>query len=71
MLWLETPTTPLLVTQGNGRVDRQGQTKTPRIVFATAKGTIQEYLKTRLIANDDLVATVEDKKSLRIALLGG
>ena len=71
MLWLETPTTPLLVTQGNGRVDRQGQTKTPRIVFATAKGTIQEYLKNKLISNDDLVSKIEDKKFLRLTLLGG
>lgn len=71
MLFLETPTTPMLVDQAVGRIVRQGQTKVPRVYFATARGTIQEYLRQRLLEKGDLVASIENKKSLRLALLGG
>jgi hypothetical protein len=58
------------MTQAVGRVDRMGQKVRPTIRFALANGTIQKKLYGQLIVNSDLVAAVENKKSLRDALLG-
>lgn len=59
MLTIELPTTSIPVKQLIGRVDRVGQTLQPDIYFGVAKGTIQEYLFQKLLANDDLVSKVE------------
>ena len=72
VLFVESSTTPLLMQQAIGRVDRKGQTVRPTIRFAIAKGTIQESLYDRLIQNSDLVAKVERHElPLRDMLLGG
>lgn len=70
-LHLETPTSPMLVTQSVGRLDRMGQQHKPTIRFAQAVGTVQPTLLAKLLENDDLVAKVErTKNSLRGALYG-
>jgi SNF2 family DNA or RNA helicase len=60
MLFVETPTTPLLARQAIGRVVRMGQQRKPRIKVAVAAGTIQVRLLRMLLDNDDLVAQVEN-----------
>lgn len=71
-LHLETPTSPMLVTQSIGRLDRMGQQHKPTIRFAQALGTVQPTLLAKMLANDDLVAQVErTKETLRKALTGG
>lgn len=60
MLFVETPTTPLLARQAIGRVVRMGQTRKPRIKVAVAADTIQVRLLKMLMDNDDLVAKVEN-----------
>lgn len=70
-LFLELTTTPLLMTQSMGRIDRVGQLHKPSIRIAQAEGTIQTTLLQRLLENDHLVSTVErTKNSLRNALMG-
>jgi SNF2 family DNA or RNA helicase len=70
-LYLEISTSPIYMRQALGRIDRMGQTKTPRHKFAIANGTVQVGLLQGLLANDDLVATVEtDKRSIRAMLMG-
>ena len=71
MLYLELSTIPSHMVQSSGRVCRLGQTKTPVIRVAVAKGTIQESLMKRLLKNADLVDKVENNLiSLRKILLG-
>ena len=71
MLFLELSTTPMQAKQAIGRVDRAGQKIRPTIRIAQAKRTIQVRLLQQLLANDDLVAKVEDLVStLRGAIFG-
>ncbi len=71
MLFIEAATTPLEMRQTIGRIVRSGQTKTPHVRFAVAKGTVQTRLFKNLLLKDDLVSTVErTKESLRDMLLG-
>lgn len=71
MLFLELSTTPMQAKQAIGRVDRAGQKIRPTIRIAQAKRTIQVKLLQQLLANDDLVAKVEDLVStLRGAIFG-
>jgi len=71
MLFVETPTTPLLARQAIGRVVRMGQTRKPRIKVAVAQSTIQVRLLDMLMSNDDLVARVENTRdSIRSWLKG-
>jgi SNF2 family DNA or RNA helicase len=70
VLFAEASTVPLQMTQACGRVDRYGQRVRPTIRFALANGTVQKKLYGQLVANSDLVAAVENKKSLRDTLLG-
>jgi SNF2 family DNA or RNA helicase len=70
-LFLELETTPLLITQAVGRIDRVGQRHKPTVRFAVAKGTVQERLLRNLLKNDDLVnKVVPTVKGLRDLLLG-
>lgn len=70
-LHLEIPTSPMLMTQATGRLDRVGQTTPPTMRFADARGTVQHSILTRLASNIDLVDEVEKtKSSLRDILLG-
>lgn len=70
-LHIELPTSPMLMTQSLGRISRMGQTVTPTMRIAIAKGTIQESSIERLMHSDDLVAKVEmTKESLRATLMG-
>ena len=62
MLFVETPTTPLLARQAIGRVVRMGQKRKPRIKVAVANNTIQTRLLGMLMANDDLVKRVENTR---------
>ncbi len=71
MLFLELSTTPMQAKQAIGRVDRAGQKIRPTVRIAQAKRTIQVRLLQQLLANDDLVAKVEDLVStLRGAIFG-
>lgn len=71
MLFIEAATTPLEMRQTIGRIVRSGQTKTPHVRFAVAKGTVQTRLFKNLLLKDDLVSAVErTKDSLRDMLLG-
>lgn len=71
MLFAEIDTVPIYARQAFGRIDRVGQTKTPRIKIATALGTVQVGLLRDLLSNDDLVQQIEPtKKSVRDMLLG-
>ena len=71
MLYLELSTNPSHMVQSSGRVCRLGQTKTPIIRVAVAKGTIQQGLMDKLLSNSDLVDRVERNiTSLRSVLLG-
>lgn len=72
MLFAEIDTVPIYARQALGRIDRMGQTKTPRIKIATAARTVQVGLLHDLLNNDDLVQRIEPtKKSIREMLLGG
>ena len=62
MLFVETPTTPLLARQAIGRVVRMGQKRKPRIKVAVANNTIQTRLLGMLMDNDDLVKRVENTR---------
>jgi SNF2-related domain len=71
MLFIEASTSPMDMRQTIGRIARAGQTKTPHIRLATAKGTIQHKLFKDLLLNDDLVSKVERSlTSLRNEILG-
>lgn len=70
VLFAEASTIPIQMTQAIGRVDRMGQKVRPTVRFALANGTVQRKLFGQLATNSDLVATVENKKSLRDVLLG-
>jgi SNF2 family DNA or RNA helicase len=71
MLFVETPTTPLLARQAIGRVVRMGQKRKPRIKVAVAQNTIQVRLLDQLMSNDDLVKRVENTQdSIRSWLKG-
>jgi SNF2-related domain len=71
MLFIEASTSPMDMRQTIGRIARAGQTKTPHIRLATAKGTIQHKLFKDLLSNDDLVTKVErSSTSLRNEILG-
>lgn len=71
MLFIEASTSPMDMRQTIGRIARAGQTKTPHIRLATAKGTIQHKLFRDLLFNDDLVTRVERSvTSLRAEILG-
>lgn len=71
MLFIEASTSPMDMRQTIGRIARAGQTKTPHIILATAKGTIQHKLFKDLLRNDDLVSKVERSvTSLRNEILG-
>ena len=71
MLFIEASTSPMEMRQTIGRIARAGQTKTPHIILATAKGTIQHKLFKDLLLNDDLVSKVERSvTSLRNEILG-
>lgn len=71
MLFVETPTVPLLARQAIGRVVRMGQKRKPRIKVAVANNTIQVRLLDMLMANDDLVKRVENTRdSIRTWLTG-
>jgi hypothetical protein len=70
-LHLELPTSPMLMTQSCGRLDRVGQTAAPVMRFADAQGTIQDSIIKRLASNIDLVdATELTKNSLRDVFYG-
>ena len=71
MLFVETPTVPLLARQAIGRVVRMGQKRKPRIKVAVANNTIQVRLLDMLMSNDDLVKRVENTPdSIRTWLKG-
>jgi SNF2 family DNA or RNA helicase len=71
MLFVETPTVPMLARQAIGRVVRMGQEHIPRIKVASASMTIQARLLAQLMSNDDLVAKVErTRDSIRSWLKG-
>ncbi len=71
MLFVETPTTPLLARQAIGRIVRMGQKEKPRIKVAVANNTIQVRLLDMLMSNDDLVKRVENTQdSIRTWLKG-
>lgn len=71
MLFLETPTVPMLVRQAVGRVDRAGQKIRPTIRFGLAAGTIQPQLFNNLLKNDEFVTKVErSPASLRDEIFG-
>lgn len=70
-LYLELLTSSVFMRQSLGRIDRMGQTRVPRHKFAIANGTVQTSLLQNMLANDDLVATIEpDKRSIRAMLMG-
>jgi SNF2 family DNA or RNA helicase len=65
-IFVEAPTTTIAFTQAAGRIDRFGQKYNPNIRIAVARGTVQESLLAKLLANDSLVSKVTgDVKSLR------
>lgn len=70
VLFVEAATVPLLMNQAIGRVDRKGQKVRPTVRFAAANRTIQPSLYSRLLANDELVAKIEQIDSLRKKLRG-
>jgi SNF2 family DNA or RNA helicase len=70
VLFAEFATVPMLMNQAIGRVERKGQTVRPTVRFAKANGTVQHHLYRRLMDNDELVAKVEQVKSLRDRLRG-
>lgn len=71
VLFVEASTMPMQIRQAIGRVDRKGQRVRPTIRFASAVGTIQKYLYSRLSSNDDMVMQIENlRDSLRTALKG-
>lgn len=68
-LHLEIPTSPMLMTQSLGRLDRVGQTTPPTMRIALANKTIQDSVYQKLLLNSDLVESVEKtKESLRSQL---
>ena len=70
-LFLEMDTVPIYNRQSIGRLDRAGQTKTPRMRIAVAANTVQVGLFKDLLRNDDMVQRIESTKdSLRQMLLG-
>ena len=69
-LFAEMFTTPMLMTQSVGRLDRVGQLHVPRMRLAVARNTVQVRLHQMLLSNDDTVSKVENKKALREYLMG-
>lgn len=70
-LFLEMDTIPIYNRQSIGRLDRAGQTKTPRMRIAVAANTVQVGLFRDMLQNDDMVQRIEPTKdSLRQMLLG-
>lgn len=71
MFFAEMSTTPMLVRQAIGRVDRMGQLVRPTIRFGIAQGTVQVALYQQLLNNDELVSKVErTPRTLRQEILG-
>jgi hypothetical protein len=70
-LFVEMDTVPIYIRQALGRIDRKGQTVTPRTKIGVAKGTVQVGMLEALLSNDDMVQRLEpSKKSVRDMLLG-
>ena len=70
-LFLEMDTVPIYNRQSIGRLDRAGQTTTPRMRIAVAENTVQVGLYRDMLAKDDTVQKIEPTKdSLRQMLLG-